>query len=96
MRGSGGSGGDVVPRVGVNVVEVNVLVMVVMGVVRPHLLDTGGDAPRRLDVRLRGCLAPRPPPFALPSPCGSGAPPCLSPEAYVALPPLALGPLPGS
>ena len=95
MRGSGGLGGDEVPRVGVNVVEVGVVVVVVVGVVRRHLLDTRGDASHRLDVRLWGLPAPRPPPFALPSLRGSRAPRCLSPGAYVALSPLALGPLTG-
>ena len=95
MRGSGGLGGDEVPGVGAHVVEVGVLVVVVVGVVRWRLLATGGDAPHRLDGRLPGRPAPCPPPFALPSPRGSRAPPCLSPGAYLALPPIALGLLPG-
>ena len=41
----------------------------------------GGDAAHRLHIRLRGCPAPRPPPFAPPSPPGSRAPSCLSPGA---------------
>ena len=87
-------GGDEVSGVGVDVVEVGVVVVVVVGVVRRHLLDAGGDAPHRLHVRLRGRPAPRPPPFALPSPLGSRAPSCLSPWAHGALA-LALGSLPG-
>ena len=70
------------------------VVVVVVGVVRWHLLDVGGDAPHCLYVRLRGRPAPRPPPFALPSPRGSRAPSCLSPGAHVALA-LAHGSLPG-
>ena len=69
--------------------------MVVVGLVSRHLLDTGGDAPHRLDVRLRGRPAPRPSPCALPvTPCPH-APPCLSPGACVAFPPLFPGPTPG-
>ena len=83
------------PASGVHVVEVGLVVVVVLGVVRQHLFDAGGDAPHQLDARLRGRPAPRPPPSALPSARGSHAPPCLSPGAYVSLPPLALGPLPG-
>ena len=94
MLGLGGFGGDEVSGVGVHVVEVGVvLVVVVVGVVRRHLSDAGGDAPHRLHVRLWGCPAPRPPPFAPPSPCGSRAPSCLSPRAHGALA-LALGSLP--
>ena len=66
--------------------------MVVLGVVRRHTLDTGGDAPYRLDLRLRGRPAPRPSPCALPFPSYPRAPPCLSPMAYITLPPLAPGP----
>ena len=95
MWGSGGLGGDEVPRVEVDVGEVGVLVAVVVGMVRRHLLRTGGDAPNRLDVWLRGPPAHCPFPHALPAPCGPRAPPCLSPGAYVALPPLALGSPPG-
>ena len=72
-----------------------VLVLVVVAVVvRPHLLDAGGNAPDRLEVRLRGRPAPRPLPSAVPSARGSPPLPCLSPKVYVALPPLALGSLP--
>ena len=74
MLGSGGLGGDEVPRVGVHVVEVGVVMVVVVGVVRRHLLDAGGDAPHRLDAGLRGRPAPGPPPSALPSLRGSPAP----------------------
>ena len=95
MWGSGGFRGGEVPHVGVDVVGVGVVVVLVVGVVRQHLLDTGGDSPHRLDVRLRGRPAPRPPPYALPAPRGPRAPPRLSRGAYIALPPLALGPLPG-
>ena len=70
------------------------VVVVVVDVVRRHLLDTEGDAPHRLDVQLRRCPAPRLPPSALPSTRSSRALPCLSPGAYAALAPLALGPLP--
>ena len=59
VLGSGGLGGDEVTGLGVDVVEVGVVVVVVVGVVRRHLLDAGGDAPHRLHVRLRG--APRSP-----------------------------------
>ena len=42
-----------------------------LDVVRRHLLEAGGDAPHRLDLRLRGCpvlLTLRAAPFALPTP----------------------------
>ena len=94
MLGSGGVGGDEVPGVGVDVVEVGVVVVVVVGVVRRYLLDAWGDATHQLQVRLWGRPAPRPPLFAPPSPCGSRAPSCLSPGAHSALA-LALGSLPG-
>ena len=90
MLGSWGLGGDELSGVGVDVVEV-VVVVVVVGVVRQHLLYAGGDAPRRLHVRLRGRPAPRPPPFDLPSSPGSHAPSCLPLGARGALA-LALGP----
>ena len=70
------------------------VVVVVVGVVRRHLLDAGGDAPHQLHVRLWGRPAPRPPPFAPPSPHGSHAPSCPSPGAHGALA-LALRSLPG-
>ena len=73
VLGSRGLGGDEVSGVRVNVVEVGVVVVVVVGVVRRHLLDAGGDAPHRLHIQLRGCPAPRSPPFAPPSPRGSRA-----------------------
>ena len=91
MLGSWGSGGDELSGVGVDVVEVVVVVVVVVGVMRRHLLDAGGDAPHRLPVRLRGCPAPRPPPFDPPSPPGSHAPSRLSLGDCGALA-LALGP----
>ena len=69
------------------------VVVVVVGVVRRHLLDAGGDAPHRLHVRLRGHPAPRPPPFDPPPPPGSHAPSRLSLGALAPLP-LPLGPLP--
>ena len=47
----------------VNVVEVEVVVVVVVGVVRRHLLHAGGDALHRLHVRVWGRLALRPSPF---------------------------------
>ena len=94
MLASGGFGGDEVSGVGVDVVEVGVVVVVVAGVVRRHLLDAGWDAPHRLQVRLWERPAPRPPLFAQPSPRGSGAPSCLFPGAHGALA-LALGSLPG-
>ena len=75
MGGSGGLGGGEVPRVGVDVVEVRVAVAVVVGLVRRHLFNTGGDAPHALDVRLRGRPALRPSPHALPAPRGPCAPP---------------------
>ena len=84
--GSRGLRGDEVSGVWVDVVEVGVVVVVVVvGVVRRHLLDVGGDAPHRLHVRLRGHPAPRPSPFAPPSPPSSHAPSCLSPWAHGAL-----------
>ena len=92
VLGSWGLGGDEFSSVRVDVVEVGVVVVVVVGVVRRHLLDAGGDAPHRLHVRLRGRPAPRPPPFVPPSPPGSHAPSCLSPGAHSALA-LALGSL---
>ena len=94
MLGSWGLGGDEFSGVGVDVVEVGVVVVVVVGVVRRHLLDAAGDAPHRLHVRLRGRPAPRPPPFAPASPQGSHALSCLSPGAHGALA-LALGSFPG-
>ena len=94
MLGSWGSGGDEFSGIGVDVVEVGPVVVVVVGVVRRHLLDAGGDAPHRLHVRLRGRPAPCPPPFAPPPPPGSHAPSCLSPGAHGALA-CALGSLPG-
>ena len=42
MLGSWGLGGDEFSGVGVDVVEVGVVVVVVVGVVRWHLLDAGG------------------------------------------------------
>ena len=93
--GLGGLRKHEVPRVGVDVVEVGVVVVVVVGVVRRHLLDAGRDAPHRLDVWLRGPPAPRPSLYALPVPPGPHAPPCLSLGAYIALPPIALGSPPG-
>ena len=94
MLGSGGLGGDEVSGVGIDVVKVGVQVVVVVGAVCQHLLDAGGDAPHRLHVRQRGRPAPRPPPFALPSPRGSRAPSCLSPGTRGTLV-LALGSLLG-
>ena len=87
VLGSWGLGGDELSGVGVDVVEV----VVVVGVVRRHLLDAEGDAPHRLHVRLRGRPAPHPPPFDPPSSLGSHAPSCLSLGARGALA-LALGP----
>ena len=94
MLGLGGLQGDEVSGVGVDVVEVGVVVVVVVGVERRHLLDAGGDAPHRLHVWLRGRPTPHPPPFGPPSPRGSRALSSLSPGAQVALA-LALGSLPG-
>ena len=94
MLGLWGLGGDELSGVRVDVVEVVVVVVVVLGVVRRYLLDAGGDAPHRLHVRLRGCPAPRPPPFDPPSPPGSHAPFRLSLGARGALA-LALGPTSG-
>ena len=67
------------------------MVVVVVGVVRRHLLDAGGDAPHRLHVQLRGHPAPRPPPLGPPFPPGSHARSCLSLGARGALA-FALGP----
>ena len=85
VLGSLALGGDEFSGVGVDVVEVGVVVVVVVGVVRQHLLDAGGDAPQRLHVWLRGRPTPLPPPFVPPSPPGSHAPSCLSPGAHGAL-----------
>ena len=85
MLGSWGLGGDELPGVGVDVLEVVVVVVVVLGVVRR------GDAPHGLHIRLRGRPAPRPPPFNPPSLPGSHAPSRLSLGARGALA-LALGP----
>ena len=93
VLGSGGFGGDEVASVGVDVVEVGVVVVVVVGVARRHLLDAGGDAPQRLHVQLWGRPAPPPSPLAPPSTQGSCAPCCLSPRAHGAFA-LALGSLP--
>ena len=95
MLGSRGSlGGDEFSGVGVDVVEVGVVGVVVVGVVRRHLLDAGGDGPHRLHVRLWRRPAPRPPFFDPPFPPGSHAPSCLSLGARGALA-LALGPRSG-
>ena len=93
--GVGGSGGDEVPRVGVDVVEVGVVVVVVVGVVHRHLLDAGGDAPHRLDIRLRGCPAPHPSPYALPVPPGPTPRPACPRRPTLPFPSLPLGLLPG-
>ena len=66
---AGELGGDEGPQRGVVVVEGQG--MVVVGVVRGHLLDAGGDAPHRLDLWSRGRPALRllqVVPFALPTP----------------------------
>ena len=63
-----GSGGDEVSGVRVDVVEVGVVVVVVVGVVHPHLLHAGEDALHRRHVRLRGRPCP-------PSPSLRSAPP---------------------
>ena len=57
MLGLWGWGGDEFSGVGVDVVEVGVVGVVVVGVVRRHLLDAGGYAPHRLHVRLRGSVS---------------------------------------
>ena len=85
VPGSRELGGDEFSGVGVDVVEVGVVGEVVVGVVRRHQLDAGGDAPHRLHVRLRRRPAPRPPLFDPPSPQGSHAPSCLSLGARGAL-----------
>ena len=87
MGGPLGLGRDQVPHVGL---------VVVVGVVRRHLLDTGGDAPHRLDVRLRGRPARLPLSRALPY---SPRPPalcCLPSGVHVTLSLLAPGPPPYS
>ena len=86
VLGSWGLGGDEFSGVGVDVVEVGMVGVVVLGVVRQDLLDAAGDAPHRLHVRLRRRPAPRPPAFDLPPPpVGSHAPSCLSLGARGAL-----------
>ena len=92
--GSGGLGGDEVSGVGVDVVEVGLVVVVVVGVVCQHLLDAGGDASHRLHVRLWGRPAPRPRPFAPPSPPWLLCPVLSVPGAHGTLA-LAHGSLPG-
>ena len=87
--GGGGVAGDQVPHVGVNVVDG---LVVVVGVLRRHLLDTGGDAPHRPDVRLRG--RPLPLSCALPYPPRPCAPSCLPSGARVMISLLAPGPPP--
>ena len=94
MLWSGGLGGDEVSGVGVDVVEVCVVVVVVVAVVRRHLLDTRGGCTAPAARPAAGVPAPRPPPFAPPSPRGSRAPFCLSSGAHGALA-LALGFPPG-
>ena len=89
VGGPGGLGGDQVPHVGVDVLDG---LVVVVGVVRRHLVDTRGDAPHRLDVRLRGRPAPLPSSCALPFPPRPRAPSCLPPGAHLTLPLLAPGP----
>ena len=91
MLGSWGFGGDELSGVRVDVVEVLVVVVLVVGVVRRHLFDAGRDARHRLHVRLWGCPAPGLPPFDPPSPPGSHALSCLSLGACGNLA-LALGP----
>ena len=104
VPGSWGLGGDELSGIGVDVVEVVLVVGLVVGVVRRHLLDAGGDAPHRLHVRLRGRPAPRPPPFDPPSPPGLPCPvppvpggpcrPCPCPWAPFRPPVPAVGPAP--
>ena len=67
-------GRDQVPHVGVDVLEG---LAVVVGVMRRHLLDTGGNAPHRLDIRLRGPPAHLPLSAALPFPPRPRALSCL-------------------
>ena len=92
VGGSGGLGRDQVPHVEVDVVEG---LVVVVGVVRRHMPNTGGDAPHCLDVRLWGRPASRPSPCALPFPFCPRAPPCLTLGAYITFPPPASRPPPG-
>ena len=84
-------GGRLVPHVGVDVVEKK---LVVVGVVRQHLPDTGGDPPHRLDILLRG----RPAPVTLPAHCRSPPGPTFRPAcprgAMSPFSPLPMGPLP--
>ena len=84
----GGLGRDQVPHVGVDVVD---RLVVVVGVVRRHLLDTGGDAPHCLDFRLRGRPAPLPLSRALPYSARPSVPSCLPTGAHVTLSLLAPG-----
>ena len=92
VGGPGGFGGDQVSHVGVHIGHG---LVVVVSVVRRHLLDTGGDAPYHLDVRLRGRPAPLPLPCAPPFPPPPRALSCLPPGALFTLPLLAPGPPPG-
>ena len=90
--GWGGWGRIRAPNIGVDVVDGQGVVVV--GVVRRHLLDAGGDAPHCLGLRLWGLPAPLPSPFALPLPCRAWAPSSLPAEAHLAPPLLASGSLP--
>ena len=89
--GLGGWGGDQAPHIGVDVVDG--LVMVV-GVVRLHLLDTGEDALYRLDLGVRGLPAPLPLSAALPFPPVSPPRPACPRWPRSPRPSLPLGPLP--
>ena len=94
MWGLWGFGGDEVPCVGVDVVEVGVVVvLVVVGLVRRHLLYTEGESTHRLDIRLRGRPAPRPPPYALPALATPAPRPACPRGPTSPIPPLPSGPL---
>ena len=84
-------GGDQVSHVWVDVVYG---LVVVVGVVHLHLQDAGGDAPHRLEVRLRGLPAPLPLSCALPFPPRLRAPSCLPAVVHIIPPFLAPGPPP--
>ena len=92
VGGLGGLGGNQVRHVVVDVVDALVLVV---GVVRRHLLDKGGEGPHRLDIWLRARPAPLSSPCDLPFPPPAPVPcPACPREATLPFPSLPPGCLP--